>query len=70
MDVDLIFRIAAVGILSSQFLCLSHYSSVDNIHRCAQSTKSLQMLVNRTAADVAASRKRDLCIFIFAKKSS
>ena len=41
-----------------------------DVDRGSQCTESLQMLVDRTASDIASARKGYLCLFIFAKKSS
>ena len=50
-----------------EVFCFSNNCSMKNIYRCSKCPESFQMLVNRTASDVTASRKRHFCMFIFAK---
>ena len=49
-------------------LCLRNNQSMRNIDLCAKRTKTLDMLVNRSATDITAAWQRNLRFFIFAKK--
>ena len=53
-----------------KFICFRNNSTVHNINICTKCSESLQMLVDRTASDVASTWKRYLCMFILTKKCS
>ena len=59
-----------INVFSYQPCCLGDNLAVFNVHIRTKRAESFQMLVNGTASNVASSRKRHLCSFIFPKKSS
>ena len=55
---------------SMKFICFRNNCSMHDIYLCTKRSESLQMLVDRTASDVASTWKRYLCMFILTKKCS
>ena len=55
---------------SMKFICFRNNCSMHDIYICTKRSESLQMLVDRTASDVASTWKRYLCMFILTKKCS
>ena len=52
---------------SMKIRCLGNNGSMKNINFRTKGSETFQMLVNRTASDIAATWKRNFCSFIFAK---
>ena len=53
---------------SMEFFCFRNNKSMFNTGCRTHSFKAFQMLIDRTASNVAASRKRDFCSLVFSKK--
>ena len=53
---------------SMEFFCFRNNKSMFNAGCRTHSFKAFQMLIDRTASNVAASRKRDFCSLVFSKK--
>ena len=53
---------------SMKILSPGNDSTMENIHLSTKSTKSFQMLVDRSAADITSARKRNFCMFILSEQ--
>ena len=52
---------------SSQMLCFCHDLAVLNIHIRTQCAESLQMLIDRSASDIASARQSHFCSLVLSK---
>ena len=51
-----------------QMLCICKNKSIADLHLCAKRLEALDVKINRSAADIAASRKRYDRLFILSKQ--
>ena len=57
-----------INMIATQCIGLGNDQTMGNVHICPQRPEAFQMLIDGTAADITASRKRHLGLFIFAQQ--
>ena len=55
---------------SMKFICFCNDRAMHDINLSTKCSESLQMLIDRTASDIASARKRYFCMFVLTKKCS